>query len=201
MSSKFTNNPTILEIINNIPSGKRYSDVEDEDGNQYVDLVQEGGGTLGIALVGYTYVLEKAGIRFFSLAGTSAGAINTIMMAGLGEIKEPKSEKILDILSKKDLFDFVDGHPSVRGIINKAIKKEKGLIWTLIWNGRRIYRILTKKLGLNPGNDFEEWVTGELKKNNVNTLSDLKNLRKKLPKGMKNTQTGEEITEITAKLA
>lgn len=201
MSSKFTNNPEILDIINNIPQGKRYSDVEDENGNQYVDLVQEGGGTLGIALVGYTYVLEKAGIRFMSLAGTSAGAINTMMMAGLGEIKDPKSEKILDILSKKDLFDFVDGHRSVRRIINKAIKKEKGLIWALIWNARRIYRIITKKLGLNPGNDFEEWVTTELKKNNINTLSDLINLRKRLPRGLRNVQTNEEITNISAKLA
>jgi len=28
--------------------------------NQYVDLVQEGGGVLGIALVGYTSILENA---------------------------------------------------------------------------------------------------------------------------------------------
>lgn len=46
---------------------------------------------------------------FFSLAGTSAGAINTMLMAGLGKIHETKSEKILEILAKKDLFDFVDG--------------------------------------------------------------------------------------------
>ena len=38
------------------------SDVTDREGNQYVDLVQEGGGVLGIALVGYTYVLEKMAI-------------------------------------------------------------------------------------------------------------------------------------------
>jgi NTE family protein len=99
--SNFTNNKTILSILNKIPSGKRYSDVEDSNGNQYVDLVQEGGGVLGIALVGYTYVMEKAGIRFFSLAGTSAGAINTIMMAGMGKIQDVKSEKILELLSKK----------------------------------------------------------------------------------------------------
>ena len=37
--------------------------------------MQEGGGVWGIALLGYTYILEKMGIRFFSLAGTSAGAI------------------------------------------------------------------------------------------------------------------------------
>ncbi len=201
MSTSFTNNPTINEIIANIPEGKRYSDVEDADGNQYVDLVQEGGGTLGIALVGYTYVLEKAGIRFFSLAGTSAGAINTVMMAGLAEIKEPKSEKILDILSKKDLFDFVDGHPAIRKIINKIIKKEKGLVFSLIWNIRRIYKAITKRLGLNPGNDFEKWITKELEDSNIKTLSDLVNLRKKLPRGLKNVQTGEEITNMSAKFA
>ena len=125
--TNFTENNTIISILDRIPKGKRYSDIEDADGNQYVDLVQEGGGVLGIALVGYTFILENAGIRFFSLAGTSAGAINTILMAGLGKIKEAKSEKILDILSKKDLFDFLDGHKVVRKIINKVIKKEKGL--------------------------------------------------------------------------
>ncbi len=57
------------------------SDVTDAQGNQYVDLVQEGGGVLGIALVGYTYVLEKMGIRFFSMAGTSAGSINAMLLA------------------------------------------------------------------------------------------------------------------------
>ena len=65
-------------------SGKPYSDIVDAEGHQYVDLVQEGGGMLGIALVGYSYVLEQAGIRFFSLAGTSAGAINTLMLAAIG---------------------------------------------------------------------------------------------------------------------
>ena len=51
-------------------------------GNQYVDLVMEGGGVLGIALVGYTYVLEQAGLRFLGIAGTSAGAINAAYFAG-----------------------------------------------------------------------------------------------------------------------
>ena len=35
------------------------SDVKDKFGHQYVDLVQEGGGIHGVALAGYTYVLEK----------------------------------------------------------------------------------------------------------------------------------------------
>jgi NTE family protein len=128
MNTKFTQNDVVLKLIDEIPINKRYSDIEDAHGNQYIDLVQEGGGVLGIALVGYTYILEKAGIRFMSLAGTSAGAINTMMMAGLGRIDEEKSEKILTILSNQNLFDLVDGHKKIKKLINKAVKKEKGLI-------------------------------------------------------------------------
>jgi len=197
----FTENNIIKSIIDEIPKGKRYSDIEDAKGNQYVDLVQEGGGVLGIALVGYTFVLEKAGIRFFSLAGTSAGAINTMMMAGLGEIQDAKSEKILDILSKKNLFDFVDGNKVIKKIINKIIKKEKGYLWIIFWNVFKIYKILKKKLGLNPGSDFENWMTKELKKADIESLLDLMNLRKKLPKGLKNVATGKEVTNAKAKLA
>lgn len=199
--SNFTNNETILSILEKIPPGKRYSDVEDENGNQYVDLVQEGGGVLGIALVGYTYILEKAGIRFFSLAGTSAGAINTMIMAGMGKIQDSKSEKILEILSKKYLFEIVDGEKPVRKIIDKVIKKEKGIGWFLIFNGIKIYKILRKKLGLNPGSDFEIWISKELKKVGVHTLNDLITLREILPAGLKDVNTGETISDVKAKLA
>ncbi|MBS1655056.1 MAG: patatin-like phospholipase family protein, partial [Bacteroidetes bacterium] len=78
------------------------SDVKDEKGNQYVDLVQEGGGVLGVALVGYTYVLEKMGIRFFSLAGTSAGSINAMLLASCGNKEDEKMEKVIDHLLKLD---------------------------------------------------------------------------------------------------
>src|SRR4051794_6331199 len=90
---------------------KQVSDVLDENDHQYVNLVQEGGGVLGVALVGYTYVLEKMGIRFMRLAGTSAGAINTSLLTVIGNKDSEKSEAVLEYLSKKNLFDFVDGHP------------------------------------------------------------------------------------------
>lgn len=63
--------------------GKVFSDIVDSKGNQYVDFVQQGGGVLGIGLIGYTYILEQAGIRFYSLAGSSAGALNALLMASL----------------------------------------------------------------------------------------------------------------------
>jgi NTE family protein len=142
-------------------------------GNQYVDLVQEGGGVLGIALCGYTYILEKAGIRFFSLAGTSAGAINTIMMAGTGRIGEPVSEIILDILSKKNLSDFVDGNSRINKLFQRYVSNKPYLKFYILINSFLIWRTLKKCLGFNPGNSFEQWLTETLSGYSINTLNDL----------------------------
>lgn len=103
------------------------SDTLDANGHQYVHLVQEGGGVLGVALVGYTYILEKVGIRFMRLAGTSAGAINTTLLAVVKEDKTKhctSSERILEYLCQKPFFDFVDGHPFARKLIRWIIKTE-----------------------------------------------------------------------------
>lgn len=94
------------------------SDVQDNEGRQYVDLVQKGGGVWGIALVGFTYVMEGLGIRFLRLAGTSAGAINTALLAAIGEKEEKKSEQILKLLANTDIYEFVDGHQIVRLFID-----------------------------------------------------------------------------------
>lgn len=191
----------LLKIANKIAeSGKRFSDIEDEQGNQYVDLVQEGGGVLGVALVGYTWILEKVGIRFFSLAGTSAGAINTIMLAGLGPVQDAKSEKILDILSRKNLFDLVDGDRPVRRLIQRAVKGESGIGWTIALNARRFYRILTRRLGLNPGENFRQWIAEELEKTGVKSLSDLQNLRRILPPGLRHVN-GQSAEGMNPRLA
>jgi NTE family protein len=187
-----------LEVV--IQKKKQFSDIEDIDGNQYVDLVQEGGGVLGIALVGYTYVLEKAGIRFFSLAGTSAGAINTMMIAALGPLQMAKSVKILEILSNKNLFDIVDGDRPVRRLIQRAIRNESGIGWTIAFNARRFYKILTEKLGLNPGKDFDTWITTELEKVGIKTMGDLERLRSQIPPGLKNV-TGGSSENLIPRLA
>lgn len=184
----------------NALKGKRFSDVEDAAGFQYVDLVQEGGGVLGIGLVGYTYVLENTGIRFFSLAGTSAGAINTMMLATLGEIQEAKSEAILKVLSQKNLFDLVDGEASIRRLIQKFIRKEPGKMLLLIWNALKIKRIIQSKLGVNPGQNFTEWIARELDNVNVKTVGDLMALRKKLPKGLVHLG-GQDLSNAVARLA
>lgn len=191
----------ILKKAHQIKS-KSFSDIKDKESHQYVDLVQEGGGVLGIALVGYTYVLEEAGIRFFSLAGTSAGAINTLIMAGIGPINERKSDQILEVLSSQNLFDFVDGDPKLKKIVQEGIDGTpfKQLKWKLLWNIKKLKKALFEDLGLNPGNEFEKWIEQILKNSetHINSIGELINLRKKdnFPAGLK--YNGEPINDEKA---
>lgn len=126
------------EIRNKLNAGNNgkmpaLSDLVDDAGNQYVNYIQQGGGVLGVALVGYTYVLEKLGVRFSKVAGTSAGAINTLMLAAI----DPKnyrddegkplgyklqSEAILHEMLSYDFWDFVDSSSLVKGIIKNYLK-------------------------------------------------------------------------------
>lgn len=124
----FTKDPQVLVCLQQLqkkfgPNGEKLliSDVIDNDGHQYANLVQKGGGVLGVALVGYTYILEQMNIRFIRLAGTSAGAINTALMAVIGDKKKAKSEDILKIICGLNFFDLVDGHPAARWLIKNFI--------------------------------------------------------------------------------
>jgi NTE family protein len=115
------------------------SDVIDDKGHQFVNLVQKGGGVLGVALVGYTYILECMNIRFLKLAGTSAGAINTALMTVIGEKTDMKSDKILDAICKLEFFSFVDGHPTAKWAIKNFIQsdnfKNRLKIWAIVLSG------------------------------------------------------------------
>lgn len=127
LKAKFNNNNPLI-----------VSDVIDGQGNQYVHLVQKGGGVLGVALVGYTYILEMMGIRFLKQAGTSAGAINTALMTVIGDKQDIKSPGILKAICDLDFFSLVDGHPVARRIIKNFItngdfvKKIKKRIFLLL---------------------------------------------------------------------
>lgn len=126
---KFIHNPKVQAAMDDLgtafgPGGERLviSDVLDRDGHQYVNLVQEGGGVLGIALLGYTYALEKMGVRFLKLAGTSAGAINTMLLACVRPDEgKTKSEKVLEYLAGKNLFEFVDAFWLARQLIQLLV--------------------------------------------------------------------------------
>lgn len=193
---------------------------------QFVNLVQEGGGVLGVALVGYTYVLEELGIRFLKLAGTSAGAINTMLMASINRKQDKKSTIILDILANKNLFDFVDGHWLARKLIRMFVRSKDsskrliraviGVMMTLLslyllnyyllgrnpfdgytqgimlvtslffllvigiafWIRHLFKRFDRNGYGINPGNDFTDWVSSILQNPTygpvIRNLKDLK---------------------------
>jgi NTE family protein len=181
--SDFTQNKDVLKVIERMKKDKvdekQFSDILDTTGKQYVELVQEGGGVLGVALLGYTHVLEQMGLRFFSLAGTSAGSINAMLLAGLGDVSKPKSEKVIEAMVNKDLYDFVDGNDDSRDFIKALVEKAKRT--KLIWKGLQIIDEINDDLGLNPGNDFLIWLTTFLKKYNILNLSDLNEHFGKIP--------------------
>ena len=113
----------------------KLSDITDAKENQYIDLVMEGGAMLGLALVGYTYALESMGIRFYSIAGTSAGAINAaLLMAWNGKNNKFASEWVLEKVAERindrekgraGFFDFVDiGNKELESFIQKRVKEK-----------------------------------------------------------------------------
>jgi len=175
----FTENGIVLGTLKSLKEtlgpDKIFSDIIDDQGNQYVDLVQEGGGMLGMALVGYVYVLEQMNIRFLSLAGTSAGSINTLLMAAAGKIDEEKSPWILDCICSKEMIEFVDGDSDARKFIDALLHNVGKL--KLVMKGSHILDNFGDDLGLNPGTNFHEWMTDLLHQKGINSMADLQKLR------------------------
>jgi NTE family protein len=196
----FTEHPEVKAILDQLRTDgidqKVFSDVLDADNHQYIELVQEGGGVLGVALIGYTYVLEQMGLRFFSLAGTSAGSINALLIASFGDIAGQKSEKLIKVLSNKDLYDFVDGDRDARDFIEALVEKAKR--FKLVWKGMQVIDNLTDDLGLNPGDDFLNWLSGILADNGISTTQGLidafrvKSSQLKIREGI--DRTAEDLT-------
>lgn len=179
-----------------------FSDVVDESGNQYVDIVMEGGGMLGIALVGYVYVLEQVGIRFLGIAGTSAGSINALLLAALGTPDQKKGGKLLHLLANKDFWDFVDGDSDARDFI-KSWLAGAGKI-KLAFKGVQVIDNFQEDLGLNPGSNFLEWIQKILREEEIFTTWDLEKRMRTLPVGMTVRKGAEQFSapdEVLARLA
>ncbi len=183
----FTQHSDVFHLIEGLKNEgipkKQFSDVLDEDGNQYVELVMEGGGVLGVALIGYNFVLEQMGLRFFSLAGTSAGSINALLLAGMGDVSKPKAEKLVDVLANKNLMEFVDGDSDAQDFV-EAIVKDAGMM-KMVWKGVQIVDNIRDDIGLNPGKNFLDWMAGILKKNGIETVADLEKNFGAVPGGLK----------------
>lgn len=97
------------------------------------NLVFEGGGVKGIAYVGALQVLEQEGItqNITRVGGTSAGAINALLLAAGFDIPEMKK-----VMSALDFNKFKDDS----------------------WGVLRDMKRLRKKYGWHKGDFFKEWV-------------------------------------------
>ena len=161
--------------------------VLEQDGRtlQFVDLVMEGGGTLGIGLVGYIYALEQANIRFLSVGGSSVGAIVALLLSCLDKRTEEKGAALAELLSEMDMKSFIDGNifagalSRLLGSDNAGSKKLRIVLLSVLSSSSVI-----KKLGLNPGNKFLEWLTACLEKVGVHTMADARKIIEDIPKGM-----------------
>jgi NTE family protein len=194
----YINHPDVLKALHTVKTkcrGKEYSDIIDAGDHQYVDLVMEGGGVLGIALTGYTYVLEQAGIRFLGVGGTSAGSINALMIAALGPPGQAKSERLLDVLSRMPMESFIDGDSDARDF-SQAVLDKAGLV-KLIWKASQIVDNLKEDLGLNPGKAFLNWLITELEGVGIKTTEELLGqLRTVSPGlGLRTTRMDTELSE------
>lgn len=174
---EFTEDALVCSIIDELQNNKVhervYSDCIDSQGAQYVDLVLEGGGVLGVALVGYTWLLEKMGIRFASLAGTSAGAINAMLLAAHhSEQPQLASEWVLDRIANTQFDQFMDGGKHARKFIFKLLEKRGWLSLGISY--LRLKKKIARDLGIHPGTYFTSWLSEALDEMSINTVADLK---------------------------
>jgi len=115
----------------------------------FADLVLEGGGVKGIALVGAISVLEERGYEFRRVAGTSAGAIVGSLVAAKAD-----AAKLQEIMRGVDYTRFQDGPP-----------------WTELFLGRALSLLFEH--GIYHGQYLKDWLDEQLGKLGAHTFADL----------------------------
>jgi len=152
---------------------------------QYVDIVMEGGGVLGVALVGYLYALESVGIRFLSIGGTSAGSIVALMLAAVDTPQQPKAPKLLKLVAEMPMASFVDGDADAKRFVDFLIHgaanvDEEGWGWKKLravavgaFDVLSIRDELNEQMGLCPGKVFQQWVSDALQAEGISTTAQL----------------------------
>jgi NTE family protein len=115
------------------------------------DLVLEGGGVKGIALVGAISVLEERGYLFNRVAGTSAGSIVGALVAA-----RLSSTEMVEIMRALDYTRFRDVGPEDR-----------------VPGVGRLYSLLSQQ-GIYEGAYFKRWLAEILESKGVRTFADLR---------------------------
>ena len=113
------------------------------------DLVLEGGGVKGIALVGAISVLMQRGYTFERIAGTSAGSIvGALVAAGFTDTE------LVNILNDVDYSKFQDGRPWDDLLVGKFID-------------------LVTRSGVYHGDYLKSWLAQRLAEKNKSTFADI----------------------------
>lgn len=115
-----------------------------------IDGVFSGGGIKGFALIGAYEEIERRGLKFVRVAGTSAGSIVAALIAAGYTSKEVY--QLVDELEPEDLLDA-----------RKTIIPFKFAKWLLLY----------WRLGLYKGNELERWLKEKLEVKGLRTFSDL----------------------------
>lgn len=152
------------------PSGT--PSVDDEGGHWICNLVLRGGGTLGLAHVGFVVGLEAAGIRFAGLAGASAGSIVALGVAAArgDDLLKRTSEEMVRSTGQAPMDWFIDGPRPVRMLIKHVLRHgKKRLSRQALGLARAVQRLLRTR-GLNQGERFEQWLAAEMAGFGVPTL-------------------------------
>jgi len=128
------------------------------DQTRTVDLVLEGGGVKGIALVGAATALSEHGYTFARIGGSSAGAMVGSIMAAMQQAGEPFS-RVDDIMRTIDYLSFMD--------------RRRGARFLTWWpRGADAWGVLFH-LGAYRGLQLDRWLRGVLADLGVRTFGDL----------------------------
>ncbi len=165
---------------------------------QFADLVMEGGGTLGIALVGYIHALEQANIRFLNVGGSSVGSIVALLLACMGDRLEAKGERLSAIVADMDLGALVDGRYFAAKLSKLAGSENPGKhIASMLFCFLMSLGDVRKKLGLNPGDKLYDWIARQLSTFGVSTWADAECRISSMPSGVINGQNRAPLRDYT----
>jgi NTE family protein len=194
-ASRWQNLQELCQRADQQKANLKISNIADQN-YQYVDLVMEGGGVLGIALVGYILALESVGIRFLNIGGTSAGSITALLLAAADKPAEEKSEKLMQIVGNMPMATFLDSENEkvkqfildyAAGKINIHLNSIGDVFPRLPWlllTGLPMFKMLRKDYGLCKGEVFLNWISEALQQLKCPNTSTLRQRMNDLPEAI-----------------
>ncbi len=122
------------------------------------DLVLEGGGVKGIALVGSAVALAEEGYRFERIAGSSAGALVGAIIAAM-QLRNESMSRVDDVMRTLDYSKMLDR----RGVAK----------WVHWWPSAANALGILFNQGMYQGQYLQDWTRGVLADLGVRTFGDL----------------------------